>query len=108
MTYNVKATNHIVRVILSYRDKRTKQFAEGKFVRAFQGFDRRGWKRLDILSAATSRADLRALPSNRLEALKGNRAGQYSIRINQQWWRICFEWPPDARGPSNVEIVDYH
>jgi len=43
----------------------------------------------------------------RLEALRGDRAGQYSIRINQQW-RICFEWPLSATGPSNVEIVDYH
>jgi proteic killer suppression protein len=51
--------------------------------------------------------DLRALRSNRLEALKGDRAGQYSIRINMQW-RICFEWPRGASGPSNVEIVDYH
>jgi proteic killer suppression protein len=56
---------------------------------------------------ARSLADLGALPSNRLEALKGQRSGQYSIRINQQW-RICFEWPSDARGPGNVEILDYH
>jgi proteic killer suppression protein len=59
------------------------------------------------LSAATSLIDLAALPSNRLEALKGDRRGQYSIRINRQW-RICFEWPTGAKGPSNVEIVDYH
>ncbi len=45
--------------------------------------------------------------TNRFEALTGDRAGQFSIRINQQW-RICFEWPADATGPSNVEIVDYH
>jgi proteic killer suppression protein len=45
--------------------------------------------------------------SNRLEALRGDRAGQYSIRINEQWW-ICFEWPRGARGPQNVEIADYH
>ena len=51
--------------------------------------------------------DLAVLPGNRLEALKGDRKGQYSIRINDQW-RICFEWPGDAPGPSNVEIVDYH
>jgi proteic killer suppression protein len=51
--------------------------------------------------------DLAALNSNRLDALKGSRKGQYSIRINEQW-RICFEWPNDASGPSNVEIVDYH
>lgn len=94
-------------MILSYRDKRTQQFSEGEFVRAFQGFDRQGWKRLDILNAAASLADLKGLPSNRLESLRGDRAGQYSIRINQQW-RICFEWPANAPGPSNVEIVDYH
>jgi proteic killer suppression protein len=94
-------------MILSYRDKRTKQFADGTFVRAFQGFERQGWKRLEILDAATSLADLAGLPSNRFEALKGDRAGQFSIRINQQW-RICFEWPPDMPGPLNVEIVDYH
>jgi proteic killer suppression protein len=94
-------------MILSYRDKRTEQFAGGAAVRAFQGFERQGWKRLEILEAATSLNDLRALPSNRLEALKGDRSGQYSIRINQQW-RLCFEWPSGAAGPSNVEIVDYH
>lgn len=65
------------------------------------------WKRLEILSAATGLDDLRALPSNRLEALHSDRSGQYSIRINKQW-RICFEWPQGAKGPSNVEIVDYH
>lgn len=90
-------------MILGYRDKRTQAFADGKFVRAFQSFDRQAWKRLEILDAATSLDDLRALPSNRLEALRGNRSGQYSIRINMQW-RICFEWPQGAAGPSNVEI----
>jgi toxin HigB-1 len=94
-------------MILSFRDKKTEAFARGEFVRAFQGFDRQGWKRLEILEAATSLNDLRGLPSNRLEALQGDRAGQLSIRINMQW-RICFEWPKDATGPSNVEITDYH
>jgi len=63
--------------------------------------------RLDRLEAAQSLADLRALPGNRLEALRGDRDGQYSIRINDQW-RICFEWPNGSPGPVNVEIVDYH
>jgi toxin HigB-1 len=94
-------------MILSFRDKKTEAFARGEFVRAFQGFDRQGWKRLEILAAATSLNDLRTLPSNHLEALKDDRAGQLSIRINKQW-RICFEWPKDATGPSNVEITDYH
>ncbi len=94
-------------MILNYGDKRTEAFADGSFVREFQGFDRQAWKRLEILDAASGLDELRALPSNRLEALRGDRGGQYSIRINLQW-RICFEWPPGAAGPSNVEIVDYH
>jgi len=94
-------------MILSFRDKRTELFAKGEFVRAFQGFDRQGWKRSEILDAAVTLADLAGLPSNRLEALSGDRAGQHSIRINQQW-RICFEWSGSASGPSNVEIEDYH
>ena len=94
-------------MILSFRDKRTELFAKGEFVRAFQGFDRQGWKRLEILDAAVTLADLAGLPGNRLEALRGDSAGQHSIRINQPW-RICFEWPDGAKGPSNVEIVDYH
>jgi len=51
--------------------------------------------------------DLAVLPGNRFEALKGDRKGQYSIRINYRW-RICFEWPEGTSGPTNVEIVDYH
>jgi len=94
-------------MILSYRDKRTKDFAEGRRVRDFESFRRQAEKRLDILDAATSLTDLRALSSNALEGLKGDRKGQYSIRINMQW-RICFEWPDGQAGPSNVEIVDYH
>ena len=94
-------------MIQSYRDKRTKEFAEGKRVKAFEGFRRQAEKRLDILDAATGLPDLQALPSNALESMKGDRKGQYSIRINMQW-RICFEWPEGQSGPSNVEIVDYH
>jgi proteic killer suppression protein len=94
-------------MILSYRDKRTLAFSHGEFVREFQGFAQQAYKRLEILEAATTIEDLRALPSNRLEALRGDRNGQWSIRINRQW-RICFEWQPDANGPSNVEITDYH
>ncbi len=94
-------------MILSYRDKRSEAFSRGGFVREFHGISREAYKRLEILDAATSLEDLRALPSNRLEALKGDRTGQFSIRVNRQW-RISFEWPKDATGPSNVEIVDYH
>ena len=92
-------------MILSYRDKRTAAFAHGKLVREFQSLARQAYKRLEILDAAMDLEDLRALPSNRLEALKGERRGQYSIRVNLQW-RICFE--KSETGWSNVEIVDYH
>jgi proteic killer suppression protein len=94
-------------MILSYRDDRTRTFADGRLVREFQGFARQAYRRLEILDAATSLNELKALRSNRLEALKGDRAGQYSLRVNMQW-RICFEWPRGAAGPSQVEIVDYH
>jgi proteic killer suppression protein len=94
-------------VIVSFRDKRTAEFAAGKRVAAFSGVDRQAHKRLEILAAAISLRDLHGLPSNRLEALRGDRAGQYSIRINDQW-RICFEWPQEGAGPSSVEITDYH
>jgi proteic killer suppression protein len=94
-------------MILSYRDKNTERFASGGFVKNFQGFEDQAARRLSILNAAVTIDTLRALPGNRLEALKGDRVGQYSIRINQQW-RICFEWPAGQTGPSNVEIVDYH
>lgn len=94
-------------MILGFKDKRTESFARGERVPAFAGFDRQGWKRLDFLEAAATLADLRTVRGNRLEALKHDRAGQYSIRINDQW-RICFAWPRDATGPSDVEIVDYH
>jgi toxin HigB-1 len=94
-------------MILSYRDKRTEQYAGGVFIKAFQGFEEQAAKRLSILNAATSLDTLRALPSNRLEAMRGDRMGQYSIRINQQW-RICFDWPDGQTGPGSVEIVDYH
>jgi proteic killer suppression protein len=94
-------------VIVSYRDKKTRDFAAGKLVKAFSGFDRSARLKLDRMDAATSIRDLAALPGNRFEALAGNRKGQYSIRINDQW-RVCFAWTDGAPGPSNVEIVDYH
>jgi len=94
-------------VIVSYRDKRTRDFAAGKRVKAFAGIEHQAELRLDRLEAAVSLKDLGALPGNRLEGLKGDRKGQYSIRINDQW-RICFEWPEGSPGPVNVEIVNYH
>jgi toxin HigB-1 len=94
-------------MIVSSRDGRTRDFAAGKRVRAFSGFDRYARLKLDRLESATSLKDLAALPGNHFEELVGDRRGQYSIRINDQR-RICFEWLRGSPGPSNVEIVGYH
>ena len=83
------------------------EFAAGKRIKAFSGIERPARLKLDRLEAAVALKDLAVLPGNRLEKLKGDRKGQYSIRINDQW-RICFEWADRAPGPFNVEIVDYH
>ena len=94
-------------MIRSYGDRDTERLAEGEKVRQWEPFRQQAEKRLRILDAAGSLGDLAALNSNRLEALKGTRKGQYSIRVNNQW-RICFNWPKDEPGPTNVEIVNYH
>jgi toxin HigB-1 len=92
-------------MIKSFRDKRTEALYNGKRVKEFQAFADQAERRLQILDVAKNLDDLRGLRSNRVEALKGDRAGQYSIRVNDQW-RMCFEWKDgDA---WNVEIVDYH
>ena len=91
-------------MIKGFKDKDTENFYEGVFVRRFSGFARQAEKRLRILNDADSLQALAGFPGNRLEKLGGDRQGQYSIRINQQW-RICFVWDD---GPDNVEIVDYH
>jgi len=92
-------------MIRSFRDRKTEQFFEGRRVRVFQGFAEQATRRLTVLDSAETLQDLSVLRSNRLEVLAGDRAGQYSIRINQQW-RICFRWKDD--GPHDVEIVYYH
>jgi len=94
-------------MIVSFRDKRTRDFAAGERVKAFSGIERSARLKLDRLEAAVALKDLAALPGNRFEALIGDRKGQYSIRVNDQW-RICFQWPEKSPGPVNVEIVDYH
>ncbi|MGC1583362.1 MAG: type II toxin-antitoxin system RelE/ParE family toxin [Candidatus Acidiferrales bacterium] len=94
-------------MVVGFRDKQTRDFAAGKRVKAFSGFERSARLKLDRLEAATSLRDLAALRGNRFESLSGDRKGQFSIRINDQW-RICFEWLDRAPRPSNVEIVDYH
>jgi antitoxin HigA-1 len=93
-------------MILGYADKRTESFARGGSVPAFQGFREQPERRLTILESATSLEDLRGLPSNHLEVLRGDRRGQWSIRINRQW-RICFSWPQDRpdRPKSRLSIT---
>ena len=91
-------------MIRSFRDRATERFFEGQRVAAFQSFAKQAERRLVLLDSAETLRDLAALPSNRLEALRGDRAGQHSIRINAQW-RICFRWTDDGSG--DVEIVDH-
>ena len=76
-------------------------------MKAFSAIERQARMKLDRLDAATGVKDLAILPGNRFESLSGDRKGQYSVRVNDQW-RVCFEWPSGASGPENVEIVDYH
>jgi proteic killer suppression protein len=91
-------------MILGFKCKKTERLFYGKHVPAFSGFKRQAEKRLRLLDAADTLNALRALPSNRFESLSGERAGQYSIRVNMQW-RVCFTWD---EGAHDVEIVDYH
>jgi toxin HigB-1 len=92
-------------MIVSFRDRATEHLWMGAFVKRFSGIEKPAWRKLDMLHHARSLNDLRAPPANRLEALRGDRRGQHSIRINDQW-RICFVWTKE--GPADVEIVDYH
>jgi toxin HigB-1 len=94
-------------MIRSYRGKATQAFARGERVKAFDSFRRQAERALDRLDVATSLQDVMQFPGHRLEKLKGDRAGQFSVRINNQW-RICFNWPDGSPGPEQVEIVDYH
>ncbi len=92
-------------MIASFRCKETKALFNGESPRRFSSFASVALRKLDMLDAASILEDLRVPPGNRLEQLKGNRAGQYSIRINAQW-RICFLW--ENGSAYQVEIVDYH
>lgn len=92
-------------MIQSFKCKDTLALYGGKNPRRFRTFATIAERKLAQLDAAQTLAFLRAPPGNRLEALKGGRKGQHSIRINDQW-RICFVWT--AVGPKDVEIVDYH
>ena len=92
-------------VIRSFKDTDTEALFYDELVPRFRSIERPARRKLLYLSRARVLQDLRVPPGNRLEALRGNRKGQYSIRINDQW-RICFRWQED--GVHDVEIVDYH
>ena len=94
-------------MIQSYRERRTEAFAAGDYLPALQSIEQQAARRLSILNAARSLDTMRTLRGNRLETLRGDRPGHYSMTINRQW-RICFSWPEGQAGPSDVEIVNYH
>ncbi len=92
-------------MIVSFRNRETQRLSEGKRVKEFQACERIALRKLRQLQVAGSLDDLRVPPGNRLEALHGDREGQFSVRINDRY-RICFVWT--VAGPREVEIVDYH
>jgi proteic killer suppression protein len=92
-------------MIISYGDKDTEKLANLQRVNKFRSFERTALRKIAQLDIAANLEDLRMPPGNHLEVLSGNRKGQYSIRINDQY-RICFVWT--LNGPKDVEIVDYH
>jgi len=92
-------------MIRSFRCRDTQSLANDEVVRRFRAIERVARRKLEVLASAGHLEDMRSPPGNRLESLKGNRAGQQSIRINDQW-RICFVWRDGAAW--DVEIVDYH
>lgn len=92
-------------MIRSFRDADTECLSRGNRIRRFEAIAASARRKLRQLEIAGRLEDLRVPPGNRLESLRGDRQGQYSIRINDQW-RICFRWT--AAGAEDVEIVDYH
>ena len=92
-------------MIRSFRDRDTERLLDDQPVRRYRSFQKAARRKLEMIEAAEVLGDLRTPPGNRLEALKGKRKGQHSIRFNDQW-RICFRWKDD--GAHDVEITDYH
>ena len=94
----------VTRMIKSFRCRDTEALANDQPVKRFKAIERADRRKLEMIAAAGKLVDLKVPPGNRLEALKGDRKGQHSIRINDKW-RVCFHWND---GAEDVEIVDYH
>lgn len=105
MRDDINAVRYYWAVIVSFADRDSEALASGRRARRFVSIEKVARRKLRQLEIAGSLDDLRVPPGNRLEALKGSRKGQMSIRINDQW-RVCFTWT--TAGPADVEIVDYH
>jgi toxin HigB-1 len=102
----INASRYYVTVLRSFKDRDAEAIWRRQRSRLLDGPTQRvAWRKLALLDAAETLADLRVPPGNRFEKLRGDREGQHSIRISQQW-RICFSW--SEAGPEDVEIVDYH
>jgi proteic killer suppression protein len=101
----INARRYYLPVIVSFKDRDTGRLAAGERVRRFARIESVARRKLRQLQIAGRLADLRVPPGNRLEALQGHRAGQHSIRVNDQF-RVCFRWT--AAGAEDVEIADYH
>lgn len=100
-----RTTARLWPVIRSFRCPDTRKIFEGKRTRRWSNILAVIERKLAVLDAATALEDLGSPPGNRLEALAGDRRGQHSVRVNDQW-RLCFRWTPS--GPEDVEVVDYH
>ncbi|HXZ00679.1 MAG TPA: type II toxin-antitoxin system RelE/ParE family toxin [Stellaceae bacterium] len=106
MTLDIwRGASYILPVIRTFKDRHTEDFWNGENVRRFESIKGVALRKLDMLNTAARLGDLRVPIGNRLEALKGGRRGQHSIRINDQW-RVCFVWTQD--GPAEVEITKHY
>lgn len=101
----VRVACYVGRMIRSFRDRDTEALASNRYVKRFDKIQVSARRKLEVLRAARGLSDLASVPGNKLEALRGDREGQYSIRINDQY-RICFV--PAGEDFENVEITDYH